>query len=109
MSFLWSSRKDTRSEDSVAACSSTGIVIRPKVICPLQIALMASSRGLQSNGLAMGRAGRGHRRASGCRPVAEEPDGPPHDLRLANDPVVAEAARHDQLRAGPGPRDRLAV
>src|SRR6266705_1580100 len=109
MSFLWSSRNETRSEDSVAACSSTGIVIRPKEICPLQIALMASSGDLQSNALAMGGVRRGNRRASGGRPVAEESDGAPHDLRIANDPVVAEAARHDQLRTGPGPRDRLPV
>src|SRR5262249_50204997 len=45
MSLRWRSRNETCSEDSTAACSPTGMEISPKVMCPLQIALIRGLRG----------------------------------------------------------------
>src|SRR6266568_3828178 len=57
MSFLWSSRNETRSEDSTAACRPTGIEMSPNVMCPLQIARIVNApEASYSNALANARA-----------------------------------------------------
>src|SRR6266508_5657266 len=49
--------KETRSEDSTAACRPTGIEMSPNVMCPLQIARIVNApEGSYSNALANARA-----------------------------------------------------